>query len=129
MRRCSSPTAWNYKHYGGRGIYVCGEWKDSPTAFIAWAEANGARPGLQNDRIDNDGPYSPENCRWVTPQENAQNKRTGERETLVTAFGETKPMAKWPTDPRCAVTYTALRQRISKYGWDAEKALTTPPSR
>lgn len=59
--------------YGGRGIAVCDEWQDYET-FRAWADANGWQQKLEIDRIDNDGPYSPGNCRIVTHQENCQNR-------------------------------------------------------
>ncbi len=72
--RCSNPKKLAYADYGGRGIFVCEEWlKFIP--FMEWAKANGYSDDLQLDRTDNDGPYSPANCRWVTPAENLQNKR------------------------------------------------------
>ncbi len=74
-QRCNNPNASGYKNYGGRGISVCNEWEKSSEAFYDWALANGYAPGLQIDRIDNDGNYEPSNCRWVTPKENASNRR------------------------------------------------------
>jgi hypothetical protein len=73
--RCSSPKNWKYKDYGARGIFVCDEWKDDPEAFITWALANGWAKGLLLDREDNDGPYAPWNCRFVTPTISANNQR------------------------------------------------------
>lgn len=76
--RCANPNNGRYKDYGGRGIYVCDQWNDF-NVFYEWAMTNGYQPELQIDRRDNDGPYSPENCRWVTPKENMANRRNSRR--------------------------------------------------
>ena len=73
--RCTNPKNPKYKRYGGRGISVCEEWKDIVN-FYNWAKTHGWEQGLTIDRIDNDGNYCPENCRWVSRSENSRKKRT-----------------------------------------------------
>ena len=73
--RCDNKKATGYANYGGRGILVCDRWKNS---FSLFYRDMGERPSFyhQIDRIDNDGNYEPDNCRWVTAAENGQNRRT-----------------------------------------------------
>lgn len=73
--RCRYPSASHYEYYGGRGISVCREWLEDPHLFVGWAEANGWKPGMEIDRIDVDGNYCPENCRFVTHRQNSQLTR------------------------------------------------------
>jgi len=74
-QRCYNKSNTNYRKYGERGISVCEEWKHSFEAFHSWAISNGYRDDLSLDRIDNDGAYCPENCRWATPTEQSSNTR------------------------------------------------------
>jgi len=90
--RCTNTNRHNYYRYGGRGIKVCDDWINDIEKFIDWSLKNGYKKGLQIDRINNDGDYSPENCRWVTPKENANNK---ESNILITYNNETKSIAEW----------------------------------
>lgn len=120
LRRCYDESSPSYDNYGGRGIYVDSVWLYDPTAFIEWSLANGSASGLHLDRVDNEGPYSPDNCRYTTPSENMRNRRTSRR---ITAFGETKTVAEWFEDHRCQTTQASIYQRL-KIGWTAERAIT-----
>lgn len=125
IRRCYSESYTAYPDYGGRGIRVCDEWREDTTAFIEWALANQTSRGLHLDRIDNDGDYTPDNCRFVTPTVNGRNRRST---VWATAFGETKPLGAWMEDERCAVAYPTLIARI-KAGWNHERAISLPSTR
>lgn len=114
--RCTNPNAANFAHYGGRGIKVCDRWRES---FEAFAEDMGPRPqGHTVERIDNDGPYSPENCRWATRKEQSSNTR---RSHWVTFDGETRILSEWAQE--LGVKTNALTWRIKN--WGLERALTT----
>jgi hypothetical protein len=129
IHRCTSENNKAYKDYGGRGIYVCDEWLDSPT-FIQWCLENDAKKGLDLDRIDNDGPYAPWNCRFVTRKENRANRRPAKipkDAVLLSAFGETKTLSEWVEDPRCPVKNTnTLYNRAVRKSWSHEEAVTLP---
>jgi hypothetical protein len=121
IQRCLNRNHGSYARYGGRGITICDEWRDFAN-FGRWAESTGYKPGLQIDRRDNDGPYSPDNCRWLT---DAQNKRNTSRTFTLAAFGETKCLTDWSLDERCQVTPSTIRVRLQA-GMSAEDAIATP---
>jgi hypothetical protein len=89
--RCHKPRSRSYKHYGARGIRVCIRWRCSYEKFY---EDMGEHPGdgYSIDRIDNDGNYTPKNCRWATKKEQYANKTNN---VFLTYKGETKHMAEW----------------------------------
>ena len=88
-QRCMNKNNRKYPDYGGRGIKVCDRWND----FDAFAKDMGERPkGASLGRIDNNGNYSPENCRWESPKQQANNTR---RNIFITFRGETKTIAQW----------------------------------
>ena len=118
--RCRCKTTTGYKNYGGRGIKVCDEWVGNYMAFVEWSLANGYKEGLELDRIDVNGNYCPENCRWITHKQNNNNKRYNR---LLTYNGETHTMAEWAEILN--IKFPTLSYRVQS-GWSDEKALTTP---
>lgn len=119
--RCSCKSVTEYSHYGGKGITVCEEWKNSFEAFYNWSIANGYAENLSIDRIDNEKAYSPDNCRWADIATQANNKSNNR---LITYKGKTQTLAQWSKELN--INYAKLQARINKYHWDIEKALSTP---
>lgn len=111
-KRCYNKHDARYSRYGGRGITVCAEWKDSFPAFYAWAIRNGYADDLTIDRIDNDKGYAPNNCRWATVQEQCRNRDTNIKITIGNA---TKGLAEW-----CEifdVDYSTIYARYERHGY------------
>ncbi len=120
LHRCYNPNYSAYQNWGGRGIEVCDEWKKDFYSFLAWSMGNGYQEHLSIDRVDNNGNYCPENCRWADNQTQGANKRGVH---LITHKGVTKTLMDWSR--HSAIPYDELRMRI-KYGWPVERALTEP---
>lgn len=121
IRRCTYKRHKNFSDYGGRGIKVCDEWRNDFQAFHDWAMANGYADGLTIDRIDNNGNYCPENCRWTTMKEQCNNRRNNH---LLTFYGETRTMTEWAE--LTGISLYTLNSRLNKLGWSVERALSTP---
>lgn len=119
--RCRYPSHAGYFRYGGRGIEVCDGWFEY-ISFRDWAITNGYNESLTLDRIDNEKGYFPENCRWVTVKEQANNRR---KSVSIEIFGESKNIKDWARDERCKVGANTFYRRF-KSGMDPEEALTAP---
>jgi hypothetical protein len=120
-QRCYNSKAGKYHIYGGKGIKVCDEWLNDYLIFHKWAIANGYKNNLTLDRINNNGDYCPENCRWATYKQQARNTA---QNRLITFHGKTKTLQDWANE--LGFKYKTLSSRLLDYGWSIEKAFTTP---
>lgn len=121
ISRTGIPGQRSYDYYGGRGITVCEEWKKDFEQFRNWAMRHGYQDHLTIDRIDVNGDYCQENCRWVTMKKQNNNKRNNVR---ISYNGETLTLAEW--SEKLGIKEITLWQRIYAYGWTIEKAFETP---
>ena len=120
-QRCYNQKCESYKDYGGRGITICKEWLSDFSTFQKWSLENGYKKELTIDRIDNDGGYSPNNCRWTTRKEQNNNNRHC---VLLTYNGETHNIQQWSEItglPRGIIT------KRYKSGWDVKRIFETEP--
>lgn len=115
--RCTDKNSIGYGLYGGRGITLCQEWYNYLNFYHDMRDKY--KQGLQLDRIDNNGPYSPQNCRWVTAKQNSRNHRSNRTLTLN---NETRCLAEWAEIT--GINYKTLQYRINA-GWSTKKVLGT----
>lgn len=117
--RCYNVNSASYPYYGGRGIIICPEWLES---FDNFYKDMGPKPGPQYslDRIDNNGNYEPNNCRWATQEEQANNKTSN---VEVTYNGKTQNISQWARELK--IQATTIRARLRK-GWAVGDALSRP---
>jgi len=115
--RCKNPHDKRWGYYGGRGITVCDRWSSFENFY---ADMGDPPPGTSLDRIDNNGPYSPENCRWATSKQQQRNKRNNR---IVSYNGESLPISEWCE--KLSIGYQVLYFRIT-HGWSIERALLQP---
>lgn len=119
--RCNNPNDKRYKDYGGRGIVMCDEWKNSFEAFRDWAMANGYRDDLTIERKDVNGNYCPENCCWITLAEQERNRR----DTLRVKDAKGNDVCAISIAEENGISAKTLHSRLSK-GWDLDKATSNP---
>jgi len=118
IARCYNPKSPDFKRYGGRGITVCDRWRESFEAFVV---DMGARPDNATiDRVDNNGNYTLENCRWATRVAQVNNRRDNR---IIALNGIERTVAQW--SEQTSLSHTCITHRLNS-GWSAEKALTTP---
>ena len=118
LNRCNGLKKRDKENYHDRGITYCKEWARFEN-FYAWAMANGYRDDLTIDRIDVNGNYEPNNCRWATRVEQNNNSRQNH---YITYKGETHTMKQWADI--LGINYKTLKSRIDCYHWSIEDAFT-----
>lgn len=117
--RCYNTKCQAYGRYGGRGIRMCDRWKNDIHSFYNWCMTNGFKPSLSIDRTDNDGDYTPLNCKFVSAKEQSRNRRSN-----LLFKGEYAHDAS----KRLGLTRGAVSSRV-KSGWTTERAFTTPKTK
>jgi hypothetical protein len=123
-RRCYNKSFEKYKNYGGRGITMCDEWKNDFKSFHDWAYANGydentKRGDCTIDRIDVNGNYEPNNCRWATNKEQQRNRSNNH---FITYEGKTHCISEWAEILDIKPSY--LYQKLKKDNFDIKKLLS-----
>ena len=123
LSRCYKKYDKNYSNYGGRGIKMCSEWRgrEGFQNFYEWAINHGYKDNLSIDRIDVNGNYCPENCRWATMTVQQNNRRDNKN---ITFNGKTQTLMQWCNELN--LIYDRVLARINVLGWTVEEAFTIP---
>jgi len=119
--RCYNNKEDSYKNYGGRGITMCDDWKNSFVSFMNWALKNGYSDELSIERNDVNGNYEPSNCTWIPLNRQSANRRSS---YIIEYKGETHNLTDWCK--RLDLPFKFIHNRIYKLGWSFEKAITEP---
>ena len=119
LYRCEKPNHKAYKHYGGRGISVCNEWHEFPS-FKKWADENGYDDKKSIDRIDVDGNYIPDNCRWTDSKTQMNNRRNTPHYEYN---GESLTISEW--SQKLGIPRSTILNRLER-GWDFKRTIEEP---
>lgn len=115
--RCYNKNAYNYSYYGGRCITICDDWLNDFMTFYDWAINSGYKEGLSIDRIDVNGNYDPNNCRWKTSKQQCNNKRNNIK---LTYKGKTQTLSQWADE--LGINYNTVATRYHR-GWETKDIL------
>ena len=118
--RCLNKNNKSYRDYGGRGISVCSEWQESFSSFYEWSINNGYKENLTLDRINFNGNYAPDNCKWSTLKEQMNNTR---KNIFLEYDGDTKTVKEWAET--LGVSQYTLYSRVKK-GWSIADIIEKP---
>ena len=121
IRRCDSESRYAHEYYHDKGITVCNEWRKNFNSFYKWAVSNGYFDNLTIDRINTNGNYEPNNCRWVTMKTQGNNKTNN---FLISFNDETHTLSEW--SDITGIKSSTIRARIKNYHWSVKDALCTP---
>lgn len=124
IERTTNPKSRVWNAYGGRGITICDEWRNSFESFKEWAEKNGYKDELTIDRINNDMGYTPENCRWATYKQQNNNRRSN---VNITIDEETHTLAEW--SEISGINRWTITDRLKKNPNISKEELFAPPVR
>lgn len=119
IKRCTNPRCPAYKSYGGRGINICERWKIFENFLADMGEVPSDLHSIE--RVNNDGNYEPNNCKWIPKSQQGLNTRRTRR---ITIDGRTQPLSEWCKEIN--VNYRLVLDRIAKLGWEPKRALREP---